>query len=34
MESAREAMKNGDWERAKNQAKKAEVLAMQLTGNQ
>jgi len=34
MESAREAMKNGDWERAKNQAKKALVLAMQLTGNQ
>jgi hypothetical protein len=34
MESAREAMKNGDWVRAKNQAKKAEVLAMQLTGNQ
>jgi hypothetical protein len=34
IESAREAMKNGDWERAKNQAKKAEVLAMQLTGNQ
>ncbi len=34
MESAREAMKNGDWERAKNQAKKAEVLAMQLAGNQ
>jgi hypothetical protein len=31
MESAREAMKNGDWVRAKNQAKKAEVLAMQLT---
>jgi hypothetical protein len=34
MESAREAMKNGDWVRAKNQAKKAEVLAMQLTGSQ
>jgi hypothetical protein len=34
MESAREAMKNGDWVRAKNQAKKAEVLAMQLTANQ
>ena len=34
MESAREAMKNGDWVRAKNQAKKAEVLAQQLTGNQ
>jgi hypothetical protein len=33
MESAREAMKNGDWVRAKNQAKKAEVLAQQLTGN-
>jgi hypothetical protein len=27
-------MKNGDWVRAKNQAKKAEVLAMQLTGSQ
>ena len=34
MESAREAMKNGDWVRAKNQAKKAEVLAQQLMGNQ
>lgn len=34
MESAREAMKNGDWVRAKNQAKKAEVLALQLAGNQ
>ncbi len=34
MESAREAMKNGDWVRAKNQAKKAEVLAQQLTGSQ
>ncbi len=34
MESAREAMKNGDWVRAKNQAKKAEVLAMQLTAHQ
>ena len=34
MESAREAMKSGDWVRAKNQAKKAEVLAMQLTGSQ
>lgn len=34
MESAREAMKNGDWVRAKNQAKKAEVLAMQLTANE
>jgi hypothetical protein len=34
IESAREAMKNGDWVRAKNQAKKAEVLAMQLTANQ
>jgi hypothetical protein len=33
IESAREAMKNGDWGRAKNQAKKAEVLAMQLTAN-
>jgi len=33
MDSAREAMKNADWVRAKNQAKKAEVLAMQLTGN-
>jgi hypothetical protein len=34
MESAREAMKNGDWVRAKNQAKKAEVLAMQLARSQ
>lgn len=33
MDSAREAMRNGDWVRAKNQAKKAEVLAQQLTGN-
>jgi hypothetical protein len=32
MESAREAMKSGDWVRAKNQAKKAEVLSEQLTG--
>ncbi len=32
MNSAREAMKSGDWVRAKNQAKKAEVLSEQLTG--
>jgi len=34
MESAREAMRTGDWVRAKNQAKKAEVLSQQLAGNQ
>ena len=33
MDSSREAMKYGDWVRAKNQAKKAEVLAQQLTGS-
>jgi hypothetical protein len=33
MDSAKEAMKSGDWVRAKNQAKKAEVLAQQLAGN-
>jgi hypothetical protein len=33
MDSAKEAIKTGDWVRAKNQAKKAEVLAQQLTGN-
>jgi hypothetical protein len=33
MDSAKEAVKTGDWVRAKNQAKKAEVLAQQLTGN-
>jgi hypothetical protein len=33
MESAREAMRTGDWVRAKNQAKKAEVLSQQLAGN-
>jgi hypothetical protein len=34
MESAKEAMRNRDWVRAKNQAKKAEVLSQQLAGNQ
>jgi hypothetical protein len=33
MDSAKEAMKSGDWVRAKNQAKKAEVLAQQLAEN-
>jgi hypothetical protein len=33
MDSAREAMRNGDWARAKNQARKAEVLAQQLAEN-
>jgi hypothetical protein len=33
MDTAREAMRNGDWMRAKNHAKKAEVLAQQLTVN-
>jgi hypothetical protein len=33
MDSAREAMRNGDWQRATNLAKKAEVLAQELAGN-
>jgi hypothetical protein len=30
MDAAREAMRNGDWQRATNMAKKAEVLAREL----
>ena len=33
METARDAMKNSDWQRAKNQAKKAEVLSHELVAN-
>jgi hypothetical protein len=32
-ESAREAMKSGDWERARNLSKKAEVLSEQLAAS-
>jgi hypothetical protein len=32
-DNAREAMRNGDWERAKNLSKKAEVLSEQLAGS-
>ncbi len=33
METARDAMKNSDWQRAKNVAKKAEVLSHELVAN-
>ena len=33
METARDAMKNSDWQRAKNLAKKAEVLSHELVAN-
>jgi hypothetical protein len=33
MESARSAMKNSDWQRAKNLAKKAELLSHELVAN-